>query len=317
MVMVSDIALKLRLGTLDIGSYAVVLFARFVLYGIAIGINITYCKKNSEGGIYMNFVCPICKSPLLEEGGAARCRHGHSFDRAKAGYYNLLLSSDGKNHGDNRDMVEARRKFLDTGAYRPLADKVSELLAKYLTGKRLLDVGCGEGYYTDIVKRAIPEASVSGFDISRDAVKHAARRNKDIDFAVASAYRMPTADEGFDGVLNMFSPLAREEIHRSLKRGGIFVMVIPGVEHLFGLKRATYKTPYKNEVQDSSLHGFELVDEIKLKYTLNLDTKEKIHSLFMMTPYAYRTGNEERERVLSLENLETDADFVIFVYRKV
>lgn len=265
----------------------------------------------------MNFVCPICKGPLSEEGGCAKCQNGHSYDRAKAGYYNLLLSSDGKNHGDNALMVEARRKFLDTGAYKALADKVSELLRKYMGGKKLLDVGCGEGYYTDIVARALGvEFSVSGFDISRDAVKHAARRNKDIEFAVASAYRIPVADESFDGVINMFSPLAREEIYRTLKPGGIFVMAIPGEDHLFGLKEATYKTPYKNQVSDPTLSGFELMETVNIKYVLNLDSSEKIKSLFMMTPYAYRTGTDGRERVLSLENLTTDADFVVFVYKK-
>lgn len=266
----------------------------------------------------MNFVCPICKGPLSEGGGAAKCPKGHSYDRAKAGYYNLLLSSDGKNHGDNREMVDARRNFLDTGSYKPLADKVSEILLKYMTGKTLLDVGCGEGYYTDIIERALgADVSVSGFDISRDAVKYAAKRNKNIEFAVASAYRMPTADESFDGAVNMFSPLAREEIYRTLKPGGIFVMAIPGEEHLFGLKKATYKTPYKNQVDDPELQGFELVESANIKYTITLDEKEKIHSLFMMTPYAYRTGAEERERFFSLKTLTTDADFVIFVYKKV
>ena len=82
----------------------------------------------------MNFVCPKCANPLTEEGGSARCKNGHSFDKAKAGYYNLILSSVGGTHGDNRDMVEARRDFLDTGAYKPLADKVSELVIKHTGG---------------------------------------------------------------------------------------------------------------------------------------------------------------------------------------
>ena len=266
----------------------------------------------------MDFICPKCLLPLVCEGGSAKCKNNHSYDRAKAGYYNLLLTNVGGTHGDNREMVEARRNFLDTGAYGPLADKVAELVTKYMLGTRLLDIGCGEGYYTDVIEAALRDKGgcVSGFDISRDAVKYAARRNKNLSLAVASAYRMPTADGSFDTVTNMFSPLAADEVLRTLKPGGIFIMAIPGENHLFGLKAATYKTPYRNEVADPQLFGFELIETVKLSFLLRLDSKEKIKSLFMMTPYAYRTRPEDKERVFALEQLETEAEFVIFVYKK-
>ena len=103
----------------------------------------------------MNFVCPKCGLPLVENGISALCPKKHSFDRARAGYYNLLLSASGGTHGDNAQMVEARRAFLDTGAYKPLSDKVSELAAKYISGGAVLDIGCGEGYYTDSIYRAL------------------------------------------------------------------------------------------------------------------------------------------------------------------
>lgn len=268
----------------------------------------------------MNFVCPKCAMPLIEDGGCAKCENGHAYDRAKAGYYNLLLSSAGGTHGDNREMVEARRDFLDTGAYKPLADKVSELVSEHIDGGLVIDIGCGEGYYTDIIERGLEEsgicASVCAFDISRDAVKYAAKRNKRVEFAVASAYKMPVGDCVADCAVNMFSPLAPDEVLRALKPGGIFVMAIPGVEHLFGLKEATYDKPYKNTVADSKIEGFELVSEERIKYRLNLEGKEKIKSLFMMTPYAYRTGKAERERIFSLDTLETDVEFIVFVYKK-
>ena len=268
----------------------------------------------------MLFICPKCSGKLSKaENNTVKCSLGHSYDIAKEGYLNLLLSSCRKTHGDNREMVDARRAFLDTGAYFPLAKEVSELAEKYFCGNRILDIGCGEGYYTDIIYKKLSangELNFSAFDISRDAVKRSAKRNPNISLAVASAYRQPFADSTFDMAFNMFSPLAHSELLRVLRPGGIFIMAVPGEEHLFGLKKEAYETPYRNELSDPELDGFSLAETKRIKYTLNLNNNLSVRSLFMMTPYAYRTPKESRERILALDSLSTDAEFVIFVYRK-
>ncbi len=267
----------------------------------------------------MNFVCPKCGLPLSENGISALCPKKHSYDRARAGYFNLLLSASGGTHGDNAEMVEARRAFLDTGAYLPLAERVAELASRYITGGAVLDIGCGEGYYTDAIYHALSGrgVSVSAFDISREACKRAAKRNKEIELAVASAYKMPVADGSFAGAVNMFSPLASDEVLRALMPGGIFIMAVPGENHLFGLKEATYKTPYKNELADTALEGFELIDTAHLEYNITLSKNSEVRSLFMMTPYAYRTPPEDKARVLSLPSLTTEVEFWVFVYKKI
>ena len=94
-------------------------------------------------------------------------------------------------------------------------------------------------------------------------------------------------------------------------------MAIPGENHLFGLKRAIYETPYKNVVADTALEGFELIEDEPLTYKIGLDSQEAVRNLFMMTPYAYRTKPQDRDKILSLESLETEADFRIFVYKKI
>ncbi len=255
------------------------------------------------------------------ERGAATCPGGHTFDRAREGYYNLLLANAGGTHGDNREMLEARRRFLDTGAYQPLADKLSELVMRgFPEGGSLLDIGCGEGYYTATVSsrldKAGKRASVYGFDISKDGVRMTARRDKSLSLVVASAYKMPFADDTFDVAMNVFSPLALEETVRILRHGGRFVMAIPDVNHLFGLKKALYPTPYKNKPESPELNGLELVATEHVRYTLKLTTADEIASLFMMTPYAYRTPPESRARLLAMNELETEVEFVIFVYQK-
>lgn len=268
----------------------------------------------------MKFVCPKCSLSLSEASGVAKCPNGHTYDRARGGYYNLFLSNGASVHGDNREMVEARRAFLDTGAYFPLAERISELASLYARGD-VLDIGCGEGYYTDIIEKKLSgcgfNGCVVGFDISKDAVMRAAKRNKNISLAVASAYKIPVPSGAFSLAVNMFSPLALEETHRVLAKDGIFIMAVPGENHLWELKKAIYDTPYKNELSDSALEGFELISEERLSYTLELKNASEVQSLFMMTPYAYRTSAVGRERVMALSELQTEVSFVIFVYKRV
>ncbi len=268
----------------------------------------------------MDFCCPKCGGALKSTDNAFVCPAGHSFDKARQGYINLLPPTGSSVHGDNREMVAARREFLNTGHYLPLAVRVSELAVKHFKKRaHVLDVGSGEGYYTDKLEAALyerdGESHVSGFDISKDAVKMAAR-NKRISYAVASAYKIPAEDGKFDAATNLFSPLAKEEMARILHTGAVFMMVFPAEEHLFGLKAAIYDTPYKNAPQDFALEGFKLIESERLKYEIKLTSKEEIRALFMMTPYAYRTSAEGRERVLSLTELTTDADFYICIFEK-
>ena len=270
----------------------------------------------------MKFVCPKCQEKLNIENGSAKCKNGHSYDRAKGGYYNLLLAQKGGVHGDNKEMVLARRAFLSAGYYAPLARYVAMQAMEYTpVNGAVLDAGAGEGYYTDFIECALYErdgkSDVSAFDISKDAVREIGKKNSRISLAVAGSYHMPVADETIDTVINTFSPLALEETRRVLKVGGHFIMAIPGENHLFGLKQAIYETPYKNVVADTALEGFELIEDEPLTYKICLDSKDAVRDLFMMTPYAYRTRPQDREKILARDCLETEVDFRVFVYKKI
>lgn len=268
----------------------------------------------------MSYICPNCGNKLNSEERRLFCNNGHSFDRASQGYYNLLLSGGGT-HGDNKEMVLARRCFLSCGYYRPLADKLAETVVSFtLPCGKVLDSGCGEGYYTSIVEKALAsrdsESEIFAFDISKDAVKVASKVNKNISYSVASAYHQPFSDGSFDTVYNVFSPLAIEEVRRVMKSGGAFIMVVPDEYHLFELKEKIYDTPYKNNLDDTVISGFTLISDTHLKYTMELQSRADIQSLFKMTPYAYRTKKENAERISELDSLKVTADFRIFAYRK-
>ncbi|MBE6686767.1 MAG: methyltransferase domain-containing protein [Ruminococcaceae bacterium] len=263
------------------------------------------------------FVCPICSLPLEGE-KSLRCPNNHCFDRAKSGYVNLL-SGKGGNHGDPKEMIQSRRNFLEKGFYLPLSDKISKLAFEYTPDNGvLLDAGCGECYYTErIASHFIKngrKAVFTGIDVSKDAVNFGAKRFPGCSLAAASVYAMPIADSSVDTVINIFSPLAREEYRRVLKDNGIFIMAIGAEDHLWSLKRSVYDTPYKNEPCDYSLHGFELLSKDRIRYDISLESNEDIMNLFSMTPYYHKTSQRDIEKLKGLDRLFCEVDFEILVY---
>ncbi len=256
-------------------------------------------------------LCPHCGAPLAREEKLYACPHLHSFDRSKSGYVNLLFG--GGAHGDNREMIAARTRFLDGGHYAPLKEALFRL-AKRLNGGVLLDAGCGEGYYTETLSEAF--SHTVGFDLSKDALKRAAKRVKSAEFAVASVYDLPFPDGGADLVSCIFAPLALAEFVRVLKKGGYLLLAIPDEEHLFALKEILYDTPYKNEVADKALPGFTLLTEESLSFALHLESHEAIEDLFKMTPYYYRTPEKGKKRLPALSRLTCTAAFRLLLYKK-
>lgn len=260
-------------------------------------------------------ICPVCRGKLNISGKNYICPENHNFDIAKSGYVNLLLSKHlGKTvHGDNKLMVQSRRDFLEKGYYSPLRDAICEKVKNGV----ILDAGCGEGYYTSGVSDVLTDSEIYGIDISKTAVDYAAKRKKNIIFATASVFHIPVEDNSCDTLLTVFSPYCGDEFRRVLKKGGTMIMVIPSEMHLWELKKAVYDTPYKNEVKPYTLEGFGLAGKKRITYKFMLDNQHDIQSLFSMTPYYYRTGQQQQERLSALERLEMTADFELLIYRKV
>lgn len=246
-----------------------------------------------------------------------RCSNNHCFDRAKSGYINLL-SGKGGNHGDPKEMVLARKSFLDKDYYKPLRDNIADTV-KNITKDNgtVLDCGCGECYYTQRIAELIPHAHIMGIDVSKDAVNYGCKRNKALDLAVASVYAMPVANASVDTAVSIFAPAAIEEFLRVLKPDGHLVMAIGGVDHLWSLKKAVYDTPYKNEPTDYTLVGFEFVGKKELKYNVDLNSTEDIKNLFSMTPYYHKTSREDIAKLDALTQLTTEIEFEVLIYKKV
>jgi len=260
-----------------------------------------------------DFICPVCGGSFSRAEKSLRCPAGHCFDIAKQGYVNLLLGSrsSAKRHGDDRMMVEARRAFLEKGYYRPILDGVIKAADQYLhDGADILDVGCGEGWYTEgLVDYAAAKGyrlSVCGVDISRDALKLAARRRGNLSLAVASAARLPLADGSCDILLNLFSPLEAAEYRRVLRPGGVLIRALPLERHLWSLKAAVYDTPYENPAAEETVEGFKHVSSLDVVTTAAIDSSEDIQNLFKMTPYYYKTGAADQAKLEKLDRLDAE-----------
>ena len=269
------------------------------------------------------FLCPLCGGPLTGDGRGLRCPSRHCFDRAKEGYVHLLPvgQKHSKSPGDDKGMVAARRAFLDKGWYQPLLEALCALAVE-LTGEApvALDAGCGEGYYTAGIYRALLSSGKSprmaGVDISKFSLQKAAKRCREIEFAVASVYRLPVAAESVDLLLNVFSPLAIEEFRRVLKPGGCYLYVVPAAAHLWELKAVLYDKPYPNEEKETPYEGFAYDRIVPVKYPLHLSSPEDIQALFGMTPYAWKTPRAGKDRLAALTELDCQAAFHIHVFRK-
>lgn len=260
-------------------------------------------------------LCPICKASLTKSGNSLRCEKAHCFDLAKEGYVNLLTGSKaGELIGDNRDMARSRKSFLDKGYFQPLAEKLGELITG-LGSKTVVDICCGEGYYTQFIKAAT-NAQVYGFDISKEMVKLAAKRKCGAHFFVANMADIPLGNGAADCAVHLFAPFCESEFARITQSGGVLISVCPGSRHLFSLKEKLYDTPYENDEVSPQLCGFTLERTEKVTANIHLNSAEDIDALFRMTPYYYHTADRDKEKLAALDSLDTETDFFIRIYRR-
>lgn len=264
------------------------------------------------------WACPHCRLALLASphGASLVCANGHTFDRAREGYVHLLPANRKRSPepGDNPQMVAARRRVHDAGTYRRLADAVVDELAGLPLRGGLLDLGCGEGYYTAVLARALPGTVLCGIDISRTAVRLAAKRCAAAEFAVASAYQLPVPDASLDAVVRVFAPSDDSEVRRVLKPGGYYLEVCPAPRHLWQVRAMLYDHPRENDRARSELAGMQLVKQQLLQYDVTPDPG-LLADIVAMTPFSYRGHREKRERLQGASLPVLTMDFSLHLFR--
>lgn len=274
-----------------------------------------------------NLACPLDGTPFGVYAKTLRCPNGHSFDEARQGYVHLLPVQHKRSRepGDSPAMVEARRRFLEAGFYRPISERLNALALQHLPSVEhlcMVDAGCGEGYYLVNFLAALLEqggpASVSlvGIDIAKPAVIAAARRNKQLTWLVASNRNPPLQPHSVDMLFCMFGFPDYSAFRHILKPGGVLVLVDAGRDHLLQLREIIYPEVRKAPppALDQALQqGFSLVQMSELSYLSTPLDRQQIADLLLMTPHLYRATQAGKEAAARLEHLRLTVDVVFRV----
>lgn len=267
----------------------------------------------------MSFSCPLCHHPLAQVKNSFICPQRHQFDVAKEGYVNLLpvQHKRSRDPGDSAEMMQARRAFLDAGHYQPLRDAIVIILNERLPphATSVLDIGCGEGYYTHAFADAQPEITVFGLDVAKVAIKSAAKRYPQVTFCVASSHRLPFADASMDAIIRIYAPCKAEELARVVKPGGWVITATPGPRHLMELKGLIYDEIRLHAPHTEQIDGFTLHQSVALNYPMSLSGSEAV-ALLQMTPFAWRAKPEVWETLSAREVFDCQTDFSLHLWQR-
>ena len=264
----------------------------------------------------MNLLCPVCGEQLNKEDRRLVCAQNHSFDVARQGYVNLLAvqQKHSLNPGDTREQVLSRREFLEAGYYAPIADTLIETAKELGLSGRILDVGCGEGYYSARLADALG-AELTGLDISKEAVRCAAAKYKGKQWICATAAHIPVEDGSADLVTSLFALTLPEEYRRVLKPGGYYFQVLAAEDHLLGLKGIIYdRLNFREKNTVPELPGFARVKSVPIRFTFTVEDQQ-VRNLLSMTPHVFRIGKAGAQRLHETKKLTDTASCMLNVFR--
>ena len=266
----------------------------------------------------MDLICPICGKELNKQDRTWLCPDRHSFDVARQGYVNLLTVQQKHSlaPGDTREQVLARRAFLEAGFYAPIAETLIETAKKYGVAGQILDIGCGEGYYTSQLASALG-LPLTGLDISKEAVRCAAAKYKEHLWLCATAAHIPVPDGSAGLLTSLFALTLPEEFHRVLAEDGLYFQVLAAEDHLMGLKSIIYdELHHKQKDTVPEIPGFQRLESIPIRFSFTVEG-EQIRNLFSMTPHVFRIGKEGARRLAETSRLEDTASCMLNVFRRV
>lgn len=238
------------------------------------------------------FACPICQENLTLVESSLKCCNRHSFDLAKFGYVNLAPQIKQSDNYD-KENFQNRQQILEAGFYQAILDAVSDLLASSKTTTTILDIGCGEGFYSRKLQESHSEKTFYAFDISKDSVQIAAKSepNWAVNWFVGDLARLPIKDASMDILLDIFSPANYGEFRRVLSKDGILIKVIPTENHLKEIRQKvqnqlTNKDYSNQDIKNHFQEHFTILSSQTASLTKTI-TAEQLQALLSMTPLLF------------------------------
>ncbi|NYI94047.1 23S rRNA (guanine745-N1)-methyltransferase [Streptomonospora nanhaiensis] len=266
--------------------------------------------------------CPVCGAGLAAEGGGLACGAGHRFDVAKEGYAGLLTGHRPATTGDTKEMVRARQEFQEAGHYAPLAERLAALAARHAPADGIVaDAGAGTGYYLRAVLDALPEAAGLALDVSKFALRRAARAHPRAGAAACDTWRgLPLRPASTALLLNVFAPRQPAEFHRVLAASGALVVVTPTARHLAELVTAldlvTVDARKEERLEEGLADHFSRAHREELEVVLRL-APDQARALVAMGPSARHldAGGLDARLAALPDPVEVTASFALSVHR--
>ncbi|MDG9448538.1 methyltransferase domain-containing protein [Streptococcus pneumoniae] len=244
------------------------------------------------------FACPICQENLTLLETNFKCCNRHSFDLAKFGYVNLAPQIK-QSANYNKENFQNRQQILEAGFYQAILDAVSDLLASSKTTTTILDIGCGEGFYSRKLQESHSEKTFYAFDISKDSVQIAAKSepNWAVNWFVGDLARLPIKDANMDILLDIFSPANYGEFRRVLSKDGILIKVIPTENHLKEIRQRvqdqlTNKEYSNQDIKEHFQEHFTILSSQTASLTKTI-TAEQLQALLSMTPLLFHVDQSK------------------------
>ena len=210
----------------------------------------------------------------------------------------------------------SRRAFLESGFYAPISEALNQAALDYNAQGEILDVGCGEGYYSARLAAALG-APLTGLDISKEAVRCAAGQYKAYAWLCATAAHIPVPDGCVGTLSSLFALTLPGEFRRVLRKNGLFLQVLAAEDHLLGLKSIVYDVlTHKQKDTAPALPGFALLESRQIRFDFTAEG-EQIQRLFAMTPHLFRIGKAGAQRLAEATVLRDTASCVLNVYRAI
>ena len=237
--------------------------------------------------------CPSCGAALSRIGDDFACMNRHRINVNRKGCLNVLSAQVDSCY--DADLFAARRRVFDAGCYDAVVEAITALLPA--DKHRLLDAGCGDGWYLNALLTRHEGWCGAGVDISRDAIFQATNLPCTALWVVGDLRRLPFAEGSFTALLDVLTPANYDEFRRVLAPDGLLIKVYPGSGYLQELRAARNMPPYEEGQVDAYLREKAVIVGERRVTVTHAVTDELWRDFVWMTPLMQDLSTAEKNAI--------------------